>query len=78
MDHYCHQTTITNKNSPSSTDSGVVRGVGIDLERIDGSRGKRIQRKVLTENEVQQLGGLEAIGISCDEEVILRFRYELH
>jgi hypothetical protein len=67
-----------NNNSPSSTDSVVVRGVGIDLERIDGSRGKRIQRKVLTEKEVQQLGGLEAIGISCDEEVILRFRYELH
>jgi hypothetical protein len=64
-----------NNNSPSSIDS-VVHGVGIDLERIDGSRGKRIQQKVLTENEVHQLGGLEAIGISCDEEVILRFRYE--
>jgi hypothetical protein len=63
-----------NNSRPSSTDS-VVRGVGIDLEHIDGSRGKRIQRKVLTENEVHQLGGLKAMGISCDEEVILRFRY---
>ena len=64
-----------NSSSPSSTNNVVVRGVGIDLERIDGNRGKRIQNKVLTENEVRQLGGLIAIGISCDEEVILRFRY---
>ena len=64
-----------NNSSPSSTNNDVVHGVGIDLERIDGNRGKRIQNKVLTENEVRQLGGLIAIGISCDEEVILRFRY---
>ena len=64
-----------NNSSPSSTNNAVVHGVGIDLERIDGNRGKRIQNKVLTENEVRQLGGLIAIGISCDEEVILRFRY---
>ncbi|KAL7532945.1 hypothetical protein ACHAXR_004946 [Thalassiosira sp. AJA248-18] len=49
----------------------TVRGIGIDLERIDASRGKRIQRKVLTENELKELGRLE--GISSEEEVMLRF-----
>ncbi|KAL9187967.1 hypothetical protein ACHAXT_006345 [Thalassiosira profunda] len=54
-----------------SSGTAVVRGVGIDLERIDGSRGKRIQRKVLTENERSELGKLD--GVSKEEEVMLRF-----
>lgn len=37
----------------------TVRGVGVDLERVDGKRGKRIERKVLTERERIRLGGLE-------------------
>ena len=39
-----------------------VRGIGIDLERIDASRGRRIERKVLTESEQLELGGLEVSG----------------
>lgn len=53
--------------------ASAVGGIGIDLERIDDKRGKRIGRKVLTANEQKELGGLEAIGISSAEEVILRF-----
>ena len=50
-------------------------GIGVDIERIDDIRGKRIQRKVLTENERSELGGLvEEYGISNGEEVMLRFR----
>jgi hypothetical protein len=37
----------------------TVRGIGIDLERIDARRGRRIERKVLTESEQLELGGLE-------------------
>ena len=40
----------------------TVRGIGIDLERIDASRGRRIERKVLTESEQLELGGLEVSG----------------
>ena len=36
-----------------------TRGIGIDLERMDDDRGSRIQRKVLTERELSNLGGLE-------------------
>ena len=39
--------------------STYIRGVGIDLERIDARRGKRIARKVLTDSERKELGGLE-------------------
>eukprot|EP00584_Thalassiosira_punctigera_P004861 CAMPEP_0172528720 /NCGR_PEP_ID=MMETSP1067-20121228/3016_1 /TAXON_ID=265564 ORGANISM="Thalassiosira punctigera, Strain Tpunct2005C2" /NCGR_SAMPLE_ID=MMETSP1067 /ASSEMBLY_ACC=CAM_ASM_000444 /LENGTH=457 /DNA_ID=CAMNT_0013312677 /DNA_START=173 /DNA_END=1546 /DNA_ORIENTATION=+ len=53
--------------------SSAVRGIGIDLEQIDSRRGKRIERKVLTDNEQKDLGRLEAIGISSQEEVLLRF-----
>eukprot|EP00985_Skeletonema_marinoi_P009949 scaffold4680_cov164-Skeletonema_marinoi.AAC.24 len=50
-------------------------GIGVDIEHIDGIRGERIQRKVLTENERSELGGLvEELGISIGEEVMLRFR----
>jgi hypothetical protein len=42
--------------------SSTVRGIGIDLERIDASRGRRIERKVLTESERLELGGLEVSG----------------
>ncbi|KAL3769753.1 hypothetical protein ACHAW5_003021 [Stephanodiscus triporus] len=51
----------------------TVRGIGIDLERIDARRGRRIERKVLTENEQLELGGLEGMGVSSAEEVMLRF-----
>lgn len=52
--------------------SNAVSGIGIDLERIDARRGKRIKRKVLTETEQAELGGLEVrmplkknVRISC-------------
>eukprot|EP00577_Skeletonema_sp_RCC1716_P015050 CAMPEP_0113397516 /NCGR_PEP_ID=MMETSP0013_2-20120614/14429_1 /TAXON_ID=2843 ORGANISM="Skeletonema costatum, Strain 1716" /NCGR_SAMPLE_ID=MMETSP0013_2 /ASSEMBLY_ACC=CAM_ASM_000158 /LENGTH=443 /DNA_ID=CAMNT_0000282119 /DNA_START=194 /DNA_END=1526 /DNA_ORIENTATION=- /assembly_acc=CAM_ASM_000158 len=49
-------------------------GIGVDIEHIDGIRGERIQRKVLTETERSELGGLvEELGISIGEEVMLRF-----
>mmetsp|Transcript_36700 Transcript_36700/g.82563 ORF Transcript_36700/g.82563 Transcript_36700/m.82563 type:complete len:379 (-) Transcript_36700:403-1539(-) len=50
-----------------------TRGIGIDLERINDDRGSRIQHKVLTEWELSHLGGLESIGISKAQEVMLRF-----
>jgi len=59
-------------NYPSTSESSQ-RGIGIDLERIDDGRGKRIARKILTENEQKNLGGLEEIGVSSEEEVMLRF-----
>jgi hypothetical protein len=44
----------------------TVRGVGIDLERIDAKRGKRIERKVLTETEQIHLGGLEVSALAVE------------
>ena len=46
-------------DSTCSVGASSVRGIGIDLERIDGKRGERIQRKILTENELKDLGKLE-------------------
>ena len=48
-----------NNDVTCSSEGSVVRGIGIDLERIDAKRGKKIERKVLTENEQNELGGLE-------------------
>lgn len=50
---------VIDDESCTSARSSTVRGIGIDLERIDARRGKRIERKVLTETEQNQLGGLE-------------------
>jgi len=47
-----------NRNG-DSTIGQQLSGIGIDLERIDGKRGRRIQRKVLTEREQKELGRLE-------------------
>lgn len=60
-------------SAPDSNMASAVRGIGIDLERIDDGRGKRIGRRVLTEKEQNELGRLEAIGISKEQEVMLRF-----
>ena len=49
-------------------------GIGVDIEYIDGIRGERIKRRVLTKNEQNELGGLMEEGISVGEEVMLRFR----
>ena len=49
-------------------------GIGVDIEYIDGSRGERIKRRVLTKNEQNELGGLMEEGVSVGEEVMLRFR----
>lgn len=48
---------IIKEFGPSTSEVAV--GVGVDLERIDDARGRRIQRKVLTEREQRELGGLE-------------------
>jgi len=42
-----------------NADAASGHGVGIDLEQIDSRRGKRIKRKVLTENEQHELGALD-------------------
>ena len=80
-------TTSNNNTSSSSSISTKKRsniintnqhrvGIGVDLERIDDNRGKRIQKKVLTNNERNELGGLvDKFNISIGEEVMLRFRY---
>ena len=47
-------------------------GIGVDIER-PFSRGKSIARKILTPNEIADLGGLSEV--TSDEEVLLRFRY---
>lgn len=46
-------------NDATLFDESSVVGVGVDLERIDDERGPRIQRKILTEREQQDLGRLE-------------------
>eukprot|EP00571_Detonula_confervacea_P007968 CAMPEP_0172313332 /NCGR_PEP_ID=MMETSP1058-20130122/20056_1 /TAXON_ID=83371 /ORGANISM="Detonula confervacea, Strain CCMP 353" /LENGTH=396 /DNA_ID=CAMNT_0013026973 /DNA_START=399 /DNA_END=1589 /DNA_ORIENTATION=+ len=66
-------TDLDDDSMSCSPISSAVRGIGIDLERIDGKRGKRIERKVLTASEQKELGGLKAIGVSSAEEVMLRF-----
>jgi len=45
-------------------------GIGVDIER-PFSRGKSIARKILTPNEIADLGGLSEV--TSDEEVLLRF-----
>ncbi len=66
-----------NNNNDGSSNNNINQGrigIGIDLERIDDTRGDRIQRKVLTKNEQNELGGLvDSCGISIGEEVTLRF-----
>jgi len=80
--------TTSNNNTSSSSSSISTKkrsniintnqhrvGIGVDLERIDDNRGKRIQKKVLTNNERNELGGLvDKFNISIGEEVMLRFR----
>ena len=61
--------------SNTSNSNREMMGIGVDIEYVDGVRGERLQRKVLTENERNELGGLvEKFGISIGEEVMLRFR----
>lgn len=63
------------------------RGVGVDLERIDAARGRRISKRILTPKERENLGRLDddrgggshhhgPAGwnvVSADEEGVLRF-----
>ena len=48
----------------------ITKGIGIDIEKSSTIKS-RIERKILTPNERENLGNLE--GISRDEEVLLRF-----
>lgn len=54
--------------------SPATAGVGVDLEYISRPGKRSIAKRVLTDNENQSLGGIP--GISKEEEVMLRFRYE--
>lgn len=48
-----------NPESICSSDSSSARGIGIDIERVDDERSVKIQRKILTERERNDLGGLK-------------------
>ena len=48
-----------------------IKGIGVDIEQTY-SRRRNIAKKVLTTNELSNLGHLE--GVTKDEEVLLRFR----
>ena len=58
-DETSENTKIGDTSCSSSTITSSVRGIGIDLEFIDIKRGKRIKKRVLTENEQNELGQLE-------------------
>ena len=58
-DDTSENTEIDDASCSSSTTTRSVRGIGIDLEFIDIKRGKRIKKRVLTENEQKELGQLE-------------------
>ena len=50
-----------------------IAGVGIDLEFTSRPGKRSIAPRVLTERELQALGGIP--GVNAEEEVLLRFRY---
>ena len=50
-----------------------LAGVGVDLEYTLRKGKKNISRRVLTDDEILDLGKLP--GITAEEEVLLRFRY---
>jgi len=54
----------------AETQSHPTIGVGIDIEQ-SFSRRRNIAKKILTPNELEDLGGLD--GVTHDEEVLLRF-----
>lgn len=54
-------------------DTSNLAGVGVDLEHTTRKGRRNIGKRVLTDNEIMDLGKLS--GISAEEEVLLRFRY---
>jgi len=50
-----------------------IAGVGIDLEYTSRPGKRSIAPRILTERELQGLGGIP--GVNAEEEVLLRFRY---
>ena len=62
-------TTAVALLSPRRVD-GILMGVGVDIEQ-SYSRKRSIAKKVLTKDELDQLGNVE--GVTKDEEVLLRF-----
>ena len=55
--------SITMSGSGLTNLSSVV-GIGVDIERIHDDRSKKIQRKVLTEQERNELGALKVMNYS--------------
>jgi hypothetical protein len=53
-----------------------IAGIGIDLEFASRPGKRSIAPRVLTERELQSLG--EIPGVSAEEEVLLRFRYDTY
>jgi phosphopantetheine--protein transferase-like protein len=70
--------SISHKRSIANGTTGVAllaprvkdTGVGVDIELAFSNR-RSIAKRVLTENEINELGRIE--GVSKDEEVLLRF-----
>lgn len=62
--------TSSTDQSKSKSQSRPTVGVGVDIEQTF-SRRRNIAKKILTPNELEDLGGLE--GVTRDEEVLLRF-----
>jgi 4'-phosphopantetheinyl transferase EntD len=68
-------TTSTKNKDPSNVlpppSTALVSSIGVDIERTF-SRRSSIAKKVLTANEMKQLGKLQ--NVTKEEEVLLRFR----
>jgi 4'-phosphopantetheinyl transferase EntD len=58
----------------SKNNNDDTAGVGIDIEFISRPGKRSIAKRVLTKNETKALGNIP--GITAEEEVMLRFRYE--
>lgn len=61
---------LDNSCEDKSVKPPLIKGVGIDIEKATALK-TRIERKILTPNEQENLGQIE--GVSRDEEVLLRF-----
>lgn len=50
--------------------------IGVDLEHINNKAATTLWRRILTAGEKEHLGGLKALGVSAEEEVLLIFSFK--
>lgn len=50
--------------------------VGVDLEHCNNKAATTLWRRILTEDEKKHLGGLKALGVTTEEEVLLHFSFK--